>query len=208
MLMNRRLKATVNFYNYFNSSFQVIGLMENNTPDALKKSLETIDLGILLGSPFQNLDLTKVADVLSEHVRKESSCSTEKGTIKRLNSEAIDHSKRIKLENEINGIERPSLEFFNYNYFSKKEPVKLINCINHWPALTLWNDLEYIKRKAGNRTVPIELGKHYADSSYSQKLMKISDFIEQFFLKDSKMVGYLAQHQLFDQVINIIINYV
>lgn len=178
----------------------MIGLLKNNQPDSLKKSLETTDLGILLGHPIGDLDLTKVAEVLSKNVRKESSYSTEKGNIKRLNSEAVDNSKRIKIENEIHGIERPSLEFFNYNYFCKKEPVKLINCINHWPALKLWNDLEYIKAKAGDRTVPIELGKHYADSSYSQKLMKISDFIEQYFVDDAEKIGYLAQHQLFDQV--------
>lgn len=106
----------------------------------------------------------------------------------------------MKLTNEIEVCSRPSLEFFYKNHFKKREPVKLTDCIHHWPAVKLWPDLNYIKEKAGHRTVPIEIGKHYADSSYRQKLMKISDFIEEFFKEDASDVGYLAQHQLFDQV--------
>lgn len=74
---------------------------------------------------------------------------------------------------------------------------------------------------AGNRTVPIEIGSKYTDSNWSQKLMKLREFINEFILvsendnenenenenennsarsclPDNK--GYLAQHPLFDQV--------
>lgn len=111
-----------------------------------------------------------------------------------------DTTKKLKLDNEIEFISRPSLEFFHKNYFTKRQIVKLVDCIDHWPALKLWINLDYIKQKAGTRTVPIEIGKHYADSSYSQKLMTVADFIQQFFNEDAERVGYLAQHQLFDQV--------
>jgi len=62
--------------------------------------------------------------------------------------------------------------------------------------------IDYIISLAGKRTVPIELGSKYTDENWSQKLMTIEQFIEEFILIDSnsKVKGYLAQHPLFDQV--------
>nr|CAD7427763.1 unnamed protein product [Timema monikensis] len=98
--------------------------------------------------------------------------------------------------------ENPSLERFRADYFSKRLPVKLTGCMNHWPALSRWQDLNYIKMAAGLRTVPIELGDHYISPDWSQKLMTVSEFVDKHVLKEggSLEVGYLAQHQLFDQV--------
>lgn len=42
-----------------------------------------------------------------------------------------------------------------------EKPVILTNCIDHWPAILKWKDLNYLKEVAGLRTVPIELGDHY-----------------------------------------------
>nr|CAD7264886.1 unnamed protein product [Timema shepardi] len=105
--------------------------------------------------------------------------------------------------------EKPSLERFRADYFSKRLPVKLTECIvffsgcmDHWPALSRWQDLNYIKMAAGPRTVPIELGDHYVSPDWSQKLMTVSEFVDKHVLKEGGglEVGYLAQHQLFDQV--------
>lgn len=71
-------------------------------------------------------------------------------------------------------------------------------CMTHWPAFKRWCDIGYLHRVAGARTVPIELGSHYAHSDYSQKLMTIADFIDQHVIGGK--LGYLAQHQLFEQV--------
>lgn len=68
----------------------------------------------------------------------------------------------------------------------------------HWPAFKKWCDIGYLQRVAGARTVPIELGSHYAHTDYSQKLMTIADFIELHVIGGK--LGYLAQHQLFEQV--------
>ena len=38
--------------------------------------------------------------------------------------------------------------------------------------------LAYLKRVAGARTVPIELGSRYTDEGWSQGLMTLSQFIE------------------------------
>lgn len=151
-------------------------------------------MGILLGCPFRSISLTKVADILSKYVKEKT---IEAGSSFSSNSKIEHH---ITAENEIETVHCPSLERFYENYFVRDRPVKLTGCISHWPALNLWQDFRYIVKKAGCRMVPIELGKHYADESYSQKLMKISDFVSEFFEKGNEKIGYLAQHQLFDQV--------
>lgn len=67
--------------------------------------------------------------------------------------------------------------------------------------MTKWMDLNYLLNIAGNRTVPIEIGSHYVDENWSQKLMTLQDFIKNHFLSDCPdKRGYLAQHNLFDQV--------
>lgn len=69
--------------------------------------------------------------------------------------------------------------------------------------MTKWKDLGYLVKKAGERTIPVELGSKYDDSRWSQKLMNFRHFVEKHVLiKDnSTEKGYLAQHQLFLQVI-------
>lgn len=75
--------------------------------------------------------------------------------------------------------------------------------MTHWPAMKKWVDLEYLLKIAGSRTVPIEIGSHYTDASWSQKLMTLEEFIKKHYLSESGDVGYLAQHNLFDQVCRI-----
>lgn len=75
-----------------------------------------------------------------------------------------------------------------------------IGCMEHWPALEKWKDVNYIMEKMGPRTVPVEVGSSYASTNWSQKLMTVRSFIENFMLSDENGIGYLAQHQLFNQV--------
>ena len=53
---------------------------------------------------------------------------------------------------------------------------------------------------AGYRTVPIELGHRYTDDSWTQSLMTIGHFVDNYLQRHDKGTGYLAQHELFDQV--------
>lgn len=73
--------------------------------------------------------------------------------------------------------------------------------MDHWPAVTRW-DIDYIRKVAGFRTVPVEVGSKYTDEDWGQKLMTIHEFISNFIKNqdDTGPVGYLAQHGLFDQV--------
>lgn len=98
----------------------------------------------------------------------------------------------------------PSLLEFSSQYLLSGSPVILENCIHDWPAMqpSRWMNLDYIISVAGQRTVPVEVGRTYLDESSGQALMTISEFIERHILGvgAESTTGYLAQHELFEQV--------
>ncbi|KAM9329498.1 bifunctional peptidase and arginyl-hydroxylase JMJD5 [Gastrophryne carolinensis] len=96
-------------------------------------------------------------------------------------------------------LRRPSLEHFRRHYLTPQRPVILEGVIDHWPCMKKWS-VEYLQRVAGCRTVPVELGSRYTDSEWSQNLMTVNEFIDKYILDQPARMGYLAQHQLFDQV--------
>ena len=49
--------------------------------------------------------------------------------------------------------------------------------MSHWPALDRWQHPEYLLAVAGQRTVPIELGKHYLEEGWGQSLVSLGDFM-------------------------------
>lgn len=50
-----------------------------------------------------------------------------------------------------------SLEGFLREYYLLGLPVIISDSMSHWPARARWNNLEYLKRVAGGRTVPVEV---------------------------------------------------
>ena len=94
------------------------------------------------------------------------------------------------------------MEQFIVKYFVKEEPIKIFNMISDWPALKKWNNLDYFVNKCGFRTIPIEIGRVYTDDSWTQKLMNMHEYISQYVLtkNNNKNIGYLAQHELFEQI--------
>lgn len=75
--------------------------------------------------------------------------------------------------------------------------------MNHWKSLELWKDTEYLKNVAGARIVPIEIGSRYTDEDWAQQLIMFSKYLETHISSKCAEVGYLAQHQLFEQVCNL-----
>jgi len=97
------------------------------------------------------------------------------------------------------------IEDFVNNYKCQKIPVIIKNALWHWPALSensgrFWS-VQYLKSVGGYRTVPVEIGSRYTDDDWTQTLMTINDFIENYVENSSQQrKGYLAQHNLFDQI--------
>ncbi|CAN6204854.1 unnamed protein product [Urochloa humidicola] len=104
-------------------------------------------------------------------------------------------SKKVERRSHI------SLEEFICNYFLRESPVIISGAIDHWPARTKWKDIKYLKKIAGDRTVPVEVGKNYVCSDWKQELITFSQFLERMWSTDCPSnLTYLAQHPLFEQI--------
>ncbi|XP_014678741.1 PREDICTED: lysine-specific demethylase 8-like [Priapulus caudatus] len=100
-------------------------------------------------------------------------------------------------------VSAPSLESFS-RYLRSRRPVVITAAMQHWPATRRWS-APYLRRVAGPRTVPVEIGRRYTDDTWTQKLMTVDEFVSRHLEgagggDDDDGVGYLAQHQLFDQI--------
>lgn len=179
--------------------------------NAVENSLEKVSTNrLILEKPSDvcNNIVDKTKKMETNNILSCSSLRSENGvtcvrTIENNNSEAF-LAKVSTFNLPITKIKCPSLEHFHRNFYNMNCPVIITNAINYWPALSSrpWN-LDYIKNVAGARLVPVEIGSKYTEDSWSQKLMTLSRFIDEFII-DPKQgtddVGYLAQHQLFDQI--------
>lgn len=181
-----RLKAHINF-------------SDDVSDDVIKEGLRIIDFGILFGCPIDaepNL-LQLCASCLHSFITHD-----EKPEI----DGKVVITSTVKCENEphnskvLEVIDCPSMEHFFRNYILAEKPIVLDNCLNHWPAITKWQDQSYFIKLAGLRTVSIELGKDYTDANWTQKLMTIEDFIKNHIYNENGTTAYLAQYQLFDQI--------
>ena len=72
--------------------------------------------------------------------------------------------------------------------------------MSEWPAMKKWADLNYLKRVAGKRTVPIEIGSNYLSDDWGQQLMPFEKFLDEYIQHPCSTTGYLAQHPLFEQI--------
>ncbi|XP_054286706.1 bifunctional peptidase and arginyl-hydroxylase JMJD5-like [Macrosteles quadrilineatus] len=176
---------------------QAITSSDDCQTSLLQQAIKTADMGLLLGISHRE-QLTKAAKILSEAVTQFQLPVSGARTSKDRNTPEL---KVPAVEIPI--LHSPSLETFSSQHFYPRKPVKISGCMTHWPALRLWEDLQYLLTVAGSRTVPVELGSNYAQSDWSQRLMTLREFISLYITNptsDSKDIGYLAQHQLFDQV--------
>ncbi|GLU19397.1 hypothetical protein SLE2022_356510 [Rubroshorea leprosula] len=185
-----------------------------------KDALRALDMGIIMGGPLLRKDLDSAIEVVLEAktgrqsdkaaIRDEGPRNS--GRPKLLCPENFDKSEVLKvlpvrsLSCKI-VVKRSalSLEGFLHEYFLLGSPVIITDCMAHWPARTKWNDLDYLTRVAGDRTVPVEVGKNYLCSEWKQELITFSQFLERIQSNDcsSAVRTYLAQHQLFDQIIEL-----
>ncbi|XWS52474.1 hypothetical protein CRYUN_Cryun11dG0073600 [Craigia yunnanensis] len=181
-------------------------------------ALRALDMGILMGGPLFRKDLDSAIEVVSgakarqyhnEGADPDNESREKDGSRWLVCPEEFDKSKVQQilpirsLSSKIVGKRSAlSLEGFLREYFLSGSPVILTDCMAHWPARTRWNDMDYLRRVAGDRTVPVEVGKNYLCSEWKQELITFSQFLERVQSDGcrSKVPTYLAQHQLFDQI--------
>ncbi|XP_061455433.1 bifunctional peptidase and arginyl-hydroxylase JMJD5 [Rhineura floridana] len=171
---------------------------------ALEEALRACDLGLLLGAPVEDNILASMAEVLQRHL----SCSGEPAAageqegqpLKKKIRKDFPPSPAITTEAAVSRLRCPSLEHFQAHYLIPQKPVILEQIVDHWPCLRKWS-VGYVRQVAGSRTVPVEVGSRYTDEEWSQSLMTVEDFISRYIEnKLQNQTGYLAQHQLFDQI--------
>lgn len=106
----------------------------------------------------------------------------------------------------------PSLPRFQTLITSSQTPFIITNSLENWPALTThpWSSPSYLLSHTlnGRRLVPLELGRAYTDSTWTQKLVPFGHFLRENLLAPPAAVpplfpqktAYLAQHDLFAQI--------
>lgn len=184
--------------------FKVAALCrEDPSKDEVLQAIRTCDMGLLMGAAIMDNILQVIVQILQSEVRTSSDeDETDRAEVKRIKMESPD-LPGINDEVAVPRIKCPSLESFNTNYLLPLKPVILEGIIDHWPALNQhpWS-IEYLRSVAGCRTVPVEVGSRYTDEEWSQTLLTCNEFIDRYILNKGgvKGLGYLAQHQLFDQI--------
>ena len=183
--------------------------------------LKTCDMGLLMGAPIMDNILDRMSRKCQEafgHRRLDSEDSDteevpakkkrEDGTNELVAGTEVGEAEKsvsavsMTKEREVARCNCPSVEMFNAMFFDLQHPVVISGAIGYWPALTsrCWT-LEYLQKVAGARTVPVEIGSRYTEEDWTQKLMTIQEFIDQYITNPTpETKGYLAQHNLFDQV--------
>ncbi|KAL3718674.1 hypothetical protein ACJRO7_003747 [Eucalyptus globulus] len=181
----------------------------------LKEALRVLDLGLIMGGTLLKKDLEAAVEKLSAEARGARVSGGEEGgeeaggLDRRLVREGIDRDKVLRIlpkkSLSIKSVAKRSalsLEGFLREFFLSGCPVIITDCMSQWPARTKWNDMDYLKTVAGDRTVPVEVGKNYLCSEWKQELITFSQFLDRLQSNDPSAANrtYLAQHPLFDQI--------
>ncbi|KAM4829246.1 bifunctional peptidase and arginyl-hydroxylase JMJD5 [Thomomys bottae] len=167
---------------------------------AVAEALRVCDMGLLMGAAVLGDILIKVVAVLQAHLpsRKRSAHSLRQDQLRTKKARGSP-VPTVPSETAVPRLHRPTLQHFRTHFLLPRRPVVLEGVADHWPCMKKWS-LQYIREVAGGRTVPVELGSRYTDEDWSQTLMTVDDFITTYVESETENIGYLAQHQLFEQV--------
>jgi lysine-specific demethylase 8 len=164
----------------------------------MTEAIKILDTAIMIGCGLNECDL------LTEFTQKLHDYITKHHPVPFIDAQDFfqTNSSNAKLSHtcDVDVEKKPSIEYFSTRHLHLFHPVKIINAIEHWPALCKWKDINYLMKIAAFRTVPVELGKAYTDDNWGQNLFKFGDFLQEISKESSSTCAYLAQHDLFDQI--------
>lgn len=176
--------------------------------ELIKDLVKMCDMGLLMGGPVMENACGRLASALSglyasmflteRSPRPSNPPKRAKTTAPEIPFAVTSKIKTLK------AVEMLSLEDFIVNHMNTETPVVVSGMMSEWPCLSCperkWTT-DYIRKIAGLRTVPVEIGARYTDTGWTQKLMTVGEFIDGFVLVGGDSTrGYLAQHNLLDQV--------
>ena len=179
--------------------------------DIIRDLVKMCDMGLLLGGPdILGGLLETLAQEMTEHLASVCDNGEQASQAKKPRLSICDTSKYNLNEaslqltlplQDIPILDCPDIAQFVTEAKLAAKVTKLTGAMEDWPALTSWSPQRLV-RLAGPRTVPVEIGGRYTDSDWTQELMTVQHFVENFLCAKSedRRVGYLAQHQLLSQV--------
>ncbi|KAG3174172.1 Bardet-Biedl syndrome 7 protein [Phytophthora idaei] len=188
--------------------------------------LKMLDMCLMMAGPLAPSEthalIASVERQLAEDAQQDEPSEPRHFKRPRLEDEGLLHLggevKEPMLTFPVRRLEMPTLEEFRHNVMLQNEPVVITGAMEFWPALgraagqeRAWKDVKYLRRVAGLRTVPVEIGSSYLGDDWGQELMTLNEFLDQNIIppltKDTethltspRRLGYLAQHRLFDQI--------
>lgn len=195
--------------------------------EQIDEMVKTLDIALIMAGPpdseYARAEIDRVLKLL-QSIHVSSSISDDLPPAKRQRLDPDSTSKQDcfpsisafvpPVLNSISRLHNPTLETFQ-NHMSKPkttelgpEPVIITGALDHWPARNdrSWNSPSYLLSKTigGRRLVPVELGRSYVDDGWGQKIITFKEFMEQYIMLEPDLpaaaTGYLAQHNLFNQV--------
>jgi len=190
--------------------------------DMISDVIRLCDLGIMFSGHIMGGVLEDIAEFLTDKVKVES-VNNVKEVKKIVDNDNDVPTKRQKLSSSrecqvrsitslslplplplspIPILHNPSLTSFLTKCKVPLCATLVTGCMTDWPCMRerRWC-CEYLVSMAGPRTVPVELGRNYTDHTWTQQLLTVETFVRRFMqAREGEMVGYLAQHQLLEQV--------
>jgi len=180
--------------------------------DVVLDVIRLCDMGIMLGGPVMGGIMEELAEVLTKSLVNHLDTTEEIYTSKKLKlsasspSPSLDiscHSLKLKSSLlPIPSLTAPSIPTFITQCKLPRTATLIRDCMEDWPCMTgstRWS-CDRLVHLAGPRTVPVELGRKYTDNSWTQQLLTVEQFVSRYMKGTSTQTGYLAQHQLLDQV--------
>ncbi|OTF78637.1 hypothetical protein BLA29_008355, partial [Euroglyphus maynei] len=198
-----------------------IQIPSNNIIDLLIRSLKLLDDGLIMSPDLRNRLLAKMASILHQVLvmildRLSPDVSLEWNLKWKQWNNMVEKKSATNNNNNLNfplnmlrfPIENiyPQLEMleFERKYLQKNRPFIIKRGCNDWPCLNerKWT-LQYLLKMMAFRRVPVEIGSKYTSDDWSQKIMPVHEFMERWIFHHSKPIGYMAQHNLFDQIFEL-----
>lgn len=214
------IRQTYAYHQLLKSLF-LISRTNNQTPfvDSLFEALDSIDQGLIMSPDLMPNFLTSIASMLNQLIVKLLDSKAESHRWKQkwteINTRKLHKPKigvpllKCKDGCSIKRIDLLDFLEFESDYFRTRTPVVITAATVGWPCMSSrkWS-LEYLLRRAAFRQAPIELGSKYTDESWSQEVMTLIDFIDHHLITtDRYKLGYLAQHNLFDQITDLALDF-
>ena len=162
-------------------------------PESSPAAVATCDMGLLMGAPILDDLLSRLVPALQALQGGVAEAGPRLQLRPSVPPPAVSAARHVAV------LRCPSILHLQRDHVATTTPVLITDAMHGWPALRRW-DVDYIRRVAGHRTVPVELGSKYTDDAWSQTLMTVAEFIDDYVCRQDAPLAYLAQHELFEQV--------